>query len=114
MPIAITNVSIEFVGPPTSRFVSGSLYASSIQLAALGLQQKIGPLAFQSDPAVADSLAFGFDLDLSAPQGEFTLGDPNGENIRVRDELKKLHMKGDLKPVGGSHPILDRLEPKKY
>jgi hypothetical protein len=102
VPIAITNMAIKFVGPPTSPFVSGSLEASSIQLSALGLQQKIGPLAFQSDPAVADGLAFGFDLDLSTPQGEFTLGDPNGENVRVKGQLKKLHMKGDLKLASGS------------
>jgi hypothetical protein len=102
VPIAITNMSIKFVGPPTAPWVSGSLEASSIQLSALGLQQKIGPLGFQSDPAIADSLAFGFDLDLGAPQGEFTLGDPNGENVRVKGQLKKLHMKGDLKLASGS------------
>ena len=102
VPIAITNLSLKFVGPPIAPFVSGSVEASSVQLAALGLQQKIGPLSFQSDPGVTDGVGFAFDLDLSSPEGQFTLGDPNGENIRVKGQLKKLHMKGGLKLAAGS------------
>jgi hypothetical protein len=101
-PIDITDFSIKFVGQPQSPFVSGSLDASSVQLAALGLQQKLGPLSFQSDPGVPDALAFGFDLDLSAPKGQFTLGDPDGQNIRLKGQLKRLHVKGDLKLSGAS------------
>lgn len=97
VPITITALSTKFVGQPKSPYISGSLEASAIQLAALGLQQKLGPLQFHSDPEVSDALAFAFDLDLSSPAAQFTLGDPNGENIRVKGQLKKLHMKGDLK-----------------
>jgi hypothetical protein len=97
VPTSITAFSIKFVGEPKSPYISGSLEASMIQLAALGLREKLGPLQFHSDPGISDALAFAVDLDLSAPEGQFTLGDPDGKNVRVKGQLKRLHVKGNLR-----------------
>jgi hypothetical protein len=58
-PISASSLSLRIAGPLNAPFVSGSLGAASVRLAALGLQNELQPVAFHSDQ-VAEGLAFAF------------------------------------------------------
>ena len=111
VPIAVTSFSLKLVGSPAAPSASGTLQASSVQLAAMGLQDKIGPINFQSDSTVQDGSSFAFDVDLSTPQADVTLGDPNGQNVRVKGQVKKLHLKGAVLLDAGSGNLSVAVDP---